>query len=158
MQINWKGMGKFEIKTKNAVIITGDEIQINGVAISNAGEYEVAGIRIEALNNIYRIEAEDLILAYLDKLNRNLTNEEEELLGATDIAFVPIGGKETLGPKEAITAVSQIEPKIIIPMHFENLAEFQKIESIQFEEADTLKITKAALPEEEKIIILKKSE
>jgi L-ascorbate metabolism protein UlaG (beta-lactamase superfamily) len=35
-----------------------------------------------------------------------------------DVAFVPIGGLFTMGPKEASDAVTVIKPKIAVPMHY----------------------------------------
>ncbi|MHB1492217.1 MAG: metal-dependent hydrolase [Thermoplasmataceae archaeon] len=35
-----------------------------------------------------------------------------------DIAMLPIGGHYTMGPEDAIHAVNMINPKIVIPMHY----------------------------------------
>ena len=35
-----------------------------------------------------------------------------------DVALVPVGGLYTLGPEEAVEALSIMEPKIAIPMHY----------------------------------------
>ena len=36
----------------------------------------------------------------------------------TDILLVPVGGYYTLDAKQAIEVINQIEPKIVIPMHY----------------------------------------
>jgi L-ascorbate metabolism protein UlaG (beta-lactamase superfamily) len=40
------------------------------------------------------------------------------LKGKVDVALLPIGDNFTMGPEDAATAVSFIEPKVVIPMHY----------------------------------------
>ncbi len=35
-----------------------------------------------------------------------------------DVAFLPIGDNYTMGPKDALRAVKLLEPKVVIPMHY----------------------------------------
>jgi len=37
---------------------------------------------------------------------------------SADVLIVPVGGTHTIGPREAVAAVSAVRPKIVIPMHF----------------------------------------
>ncbi|KAJ5078249.1 hydrolase metallo-beta-lactamase superfamily [Anaeramoeba ignava] len=37
------------------------------------------------------------------------------------VALLPIGGKYTMDPKEAFAAVKDIQPEIVIPMHYGNI-------------------------------------
>ncbi len=48
-----------------------------------------------------------------------LTDEQLEELGSIDVLMVPIGGGPTISSQEASKIISQIEPKIIIPMHYQ---------------------------------------
>jgi len=41
-----------------------------------------------------------------------------ELYGPIDVALLPIGGYFTMGPKEAAKAVELLEPRVVIPMHY----------------------------------------
>lgn len=34
------------------------------------------------------------------------------------VLLVPVGGHCTIGPAEAVEVISQLEPKIIVPMHY----------------------------------------
>lgn len=40
------------------------------------------------------------------------------LRGQVDIALLPIGDNFTMGPEDAVRAVQMIEPKVVIPMHY----------------------------------------
>lgn len=40
------------------------------------------------------------------------------LKGRVDVALLPIGDNFTMGPDEAVRAVEMIEPKVVIPIHF----------------------------------------
>jgi len=42
----------------------------------------------------------------------------KELYGPIDVALLPIGGHFTMGPKEAAKAVEFLEPKKVVPMHY----------------------------------------
>ncbi|MDP2820598.1 MAG: MBL fold metallo-hydrolase [bacterium] len=101
--------------------------------IDSPGEFEVKGIYIEGISafhdeqegkergavTIYKIEAEDLKICHLsDFCQRTLNSYQEEKIGEPDVLMVPVGGNFTLGPAEAWKVVQEINPKIIIPMHY----------------------------------------
>jgi len=41
------------------------------------------------------------------------------LKGQVDVAMLPIGDRYTMGPRDAVRAVEMIEPKVVIPMHYD---------------------------------------
>jgi len=47
-----------------------------------------------------------------------LTMDLTLLKGQVDIALLPIGDNFTMGPDDAVRAVEMIEPKVIIPIHY----------------------------------------
>jgi L-ascorbate metabolism protein UlaG (beta-lactamase superfamily) len=47
-----------------------------------------------------------------------LITDMELLKGQVDVAMLPIGDRFTMGPADAVRAVEMIEPKIVIPMHY----------------------------------------
>ncbi|MFA5124814.1 MAG: MBL fold metallo-hydrolase [Patescibacteria group bacterium] len=99
-------------------------------AIVHPGEYETKGIFIYGIpgvnssdkeklqNTIYKIIAEEISIVHLGRLNKTLTDEQVDQLGNVDILFLPIGGKDVLDDKKAIEVASQLEPRIIIPIHY----------------------------------------
>ena len=101
--------------------------------ISNPGEYEIKDVFIQGIfsyhdakegkergfNTIYTIEGEEIKICHLgDFGQKELTSEQLEKIGEVDILMIPIGGVYTISATEAIDVMSQIEPKIIIPMHY----------------------------------------
>mgnify|MGYP001140503062 CR=1 FL=1 len=148
--------------------------------ISGSGEYEIKNVSIEGIhswhdtsegeeqggNTVYIIEAEDLKLCHLgDFGQKELTEEQLEKIGEVDILMIPIGGIYTISAKEAVKVMSQLEPKVIIPMHYQipklkikldGLDKFLKmlgIKSITPENKLSIK-KKDISPEEVKIVVL----
>jgi L-ascorbate metabolism protein UlaG (beta-lactamase superfamily) len=112
----------------NFQVIKNDPFVINGT-----GEYEIKKVVIEGidsyhdnqegkekgLNTIYVIKTEDIIICHLGDLGQNnLINGQLEKIGQIDILFIPVGGVFTIDWKSASSIISQIEPRIIIPMHY----------------------------------------
>lgn len=100
--------------------------------LSGPGEYEIGGVSFIGLstfhdgekgakrgkNTIFIIEADGLRLAHLGDLGHDLSEKDVNAIGEIDVLMIPVGGEYTLGPKEAATVARNIEPKIILPMHF----------------------------------------
>lgn len=102
--------------------------------IQAPGEYEVKGVFIQGIpsfhddkegkekgqNTIYTIEAEGLRFCHLGDLGqKQLTDEQLEKIDTIDVLMIPVGGQFTISSAEAQRIISQIEPKIIIPMHYQ---------------------------------------
>jgi len=65
---------------------------------------------------IYRIEIDGLSLVFLGALDTPLQNGHLEHLEKTDILFIPVGGGSYINAESAQELISQISPKIVIPM------------------------------------------
>ncbi len=135
------------------------------VVVEGPGEYEVKGIFIKAfksdshyglpagskdvrINTIYSISLEGMNLCFLGALDsKDLSVETKEALDDIDVLFVPIGGDGVLSPAVAYELAVKLEPRLIIPMHYndpndKNLKVFLKEygeEGIKPEEKLTLK-------------------
>ncbi|MDP3954647.1 MAG: MBL fold metallo-hydrolase [bacterium] len=107
--------------------------QENALIIRGPGEYEKSGVQMEGvssfhdeeegklrgLNTIYVIRTEDIKLCHLGDLGQTELSEEQlDIIGDIDILLIPVGGKYTIDGKQAVKIVSQIDPKIVIPMHY----------------------------------------
>ena len=163
-----------------------DHNNVKGVAgnpflIEGPGEYEIRGIFIQGIssfhdsregkergrNTIYTIDAEDMRICHLGDLGqKELTPEQLDKIDNVDILMVPVGGTYTVDAKGASGIISQIEPRIVIPMHYkipklkiklEGVDRFLKEMGKKTSEAQQkLLIKKKDLPKEEtKIIVLK---
>jgi L-ascorbate metabolism protein UlaG (beta-lactamase superfamily) len=100
--------------------------------IDMAGEYEIGGLFIDGVdsdhdqqggakrghNLIFHLGFSDLVVTHLGDLGSTLEAKQLERLAGTDILLVPVGGYYTLDAKQAIEVINQIEPKIVIPMHY----------------------------------------
>lgn len=155
MQILYYGKGDFKIKSKTAQIKLGEICEINDFKLSEPGEYDVAGIRVESNNDITFFNIDGNSLAYLGKRKNPLTNEEINDLENVDVLMVPVGGGDVLSPKEAMEIIKNLEPKIVIPMYYQDISEFSKLDGVVPEVLDELKI-KNELTEEaiRRIIVL----
>jgi L-ascorbate metabolism protein UlaG (beta-lactamase superfamily) len=69
-------------------------------------------------NTVYVIHLDDVVFCHLGDLGHELTQTQIEEIGNVDVLFVPVGGGETIGPAEASSVISQIEPRLVIPMHY----------------------------------------
>jgi L-ascorbate metabolism protein UlaG (beta-lactamase superfamily) len=47
-----------------------------------------------------------------------LLMEMQLLAGKVDIALLPIGDNFTMGPEDAVRAVEFIQPKVVVPIHY----------------------------------------
>lgn len=123
--------------------------KVSGVkkVIEGPGEYEIMGVSIigypsfhdakqgteRGKNTIYVIEADGLRLAHLGDLGHTLNDDLVNQIGSIDILMVPVGGKFTIGPREAAEVVSKIDPYFILPMHYQipGTAQFAGIEPVE---------------------------
>ncbi len=158
MIITYLGNDKFEFKTKNGNVLLNNTVKIDNEEINDSGEYEIGGIEVEIMGDIKIIRTEGMAIGYLYNCKKSLTEEELEFLSNIDILLVPIGDDKVFSAKEAVDAVSNIEPRIVIPMHFQDLSEFCKGEGNCGEPQDNLKITRDKLPQEERQIIVLKAQ
>lgn len=107
-------------------------------AIEGPGEYERQGVVIqgflskskyglakgqtEAVNTMYSVELEDMTLVHLGALaDTEISKEARESIDEIDVLFVPVGDDGVLAPAEAHALVVSLEPKIVIPMHFDGM-------------------------------------
>lgn len=168
------------------VLVTHQHYDHNNVSEANSeafiidgpGEYEKQGIQVRGiksfhdksegkergLNTVYLIKAEDMTICHLGDFGQDKFEDHQlEEIGDVDILMVPVGGTYTIDYKEAVSVVSQIEPKIIIPMHYKikdlkleiaGPEKFLKEIGLTPEKVDKFKIVKKNLPVEEMKLIM----
>lgn len=159
-----------------------DHIKGKPFLIESPGEYEVGGVFVQGIpsfhdasegkergtNTIYVIEAEDMRFCHLgDFGEKQLSDDQLEKIGQVDILMIPVGGTFTIDSSEAQKVIGQIEPKIVIPMHFalpkldvtlDGVDKFLKaMGKKEIEPQDKLVIKQNALPKERdmEIVVLK---
>jgi len=152
----------------------------NPFIIETAGEYEIKGVFIQGIsswhdakegtergnNTIFLFEIEEVKIAHLGDLGTTLSDEQLDKLEGIDVLLIPVGGIYTIDGKQAAAVISQIEPRIVIPMHYKIPGLKEKLQTVdkfcdemgvkQNGVEDKIRITKKDLPvEETKVIILK---
>ncbi|MHB8572088.1 MAG: MBL fold metallo-hydrolase [Candidatus Dormibacteria bacterium] len=107
---------------------------VNGArrVISGPGEYEIAGVFVNGIDawhddergaqrgriTIYVVQMDDVSVCHLGDIGHKLTDEMLEAIGLVDVLLVPVGGGSSLGAGVAAEVVAQVEPRIVVPMHF----------------------------------------
>ena len=150
----------------------------NAFVVQNPGEYEVKNIYLRGIrsyhdksqgaergpNNIYVIDIEEIKVCHLGDLGQEkLTDSQVDEIGDIDVLMIPVGGTYTINYKEASEIVNQIEPKIVIPMHYkvrglkldiDGPEKFIKELGLTPEKVDKLKLAKKLLPSEEMKLVV----
>lgn len=148
--------------------------------ISGPGEYEIAGCQIVGLVKqakdspeaksertiLYQVKLDDFCFLHLGSLGDKLGEREVEEFSNVEILMIPVGGNWVLEPKEATEVIAQLEPKIVIPMHYleegsnlplKKLDKFLTYVGVENRlPVDKLSITREKMPEETEIVVLKK--
>ncbi len=115
-----------------------DHSYIKGVSnhallIQTPGEYEKNDVTIYGLesfhdtsqglergrNIIFVIEIDDFTILHLGDLGHQLDKETLEKIPNVDVLMIPVGGIYTIDAKEASKVISDLEPGIVIPMHYQ---------------------------------------
>ena len=100
--------------------------------ISGPGEYEIKGVMVIGVatfhdenrgadrgkNTIYRIEIDGVKVGHLGDLGHTLTSAQVDDLSGVDVLFVPVGGVYSLDPVKAAQVISDLDPRVVIPMHY----------------------------------------
>ncbi|MEK7354607.1 MAG: MBL fold metallo-hydrolase [Chloroflexota bacterium] len=153
--------------------IAGEPRQVKG-----PGEYEIGGVMIIGMptfhdgekgktkgkNTIYLIEIDDISVCHLGDLGHTLTAEQAEELGNIDVLLVPVGGVSTITASAAAEIVRQLEPKIVIPMHYKTLMLKRELEPVdkfltemgvkEVTPQPKLTVTRANLPITTQVVLL----
>ncbi len=100
--------------------------------ISEPGEYEVKGVRVQGVAayhddqqgarlgrvTMYSITLDDVVIAHLGDLGHGLSEAQQDQLGSIDVLLLPVGGGNALSATQAMAVANQLEPKVVIPMHY----------------------------------------
>ncbi len=106
-----------------------------GMVIDGPGEYEVKGAFVTGVpaqlhvdtedatkrGTVYLIDVDGVSVAFVGNIAPKLSNDQVEVLGGADVLAVPVGGHGlTLDATAAIQVISQVEPKYVIPTHYDD--------------------------------------
>jgi L-ascorbate metabolism protein UlaG (beta-lactamase superfamily) len=107
--------------------VNGDFEIIDKVGNFNINDIPITGIHTyhdsengekRGSNTIYIFEMDGIRVCHLGDLGHLLTESQLELIGKPDVILIPVGGTYTLDGEMAAEVSAQLDPKIIIPMHY----------------------------------------
>lgn len=100
--------------------------------VNGPGDYEIKGIFVRGflseslvgggkrVNTIYSLLFEGINMCFLGALSdEKLSSDVREAIGSPDMLFVPISGEGMLTPAAAYKLAVSLEPKIVIPMDYD---------------------------------------
>ena len=135
-----------ELATEPRFAVNSDDAKL---VIEGPGEYGIADFDIRGvaaqrhldtdadpkLSTMYRIEAGDIRVALIGNIYEKVSETQLEDLGIVDVVIIPIGGGGyTLDPTGAATIVRQIDPKVVIPVHYNDSALKYEVPQAEFDE------------------------
>ena len=109
------------------------------------GEYEIGDILIIGMatfhdedrgkqrgkNTAYIMEVDEVSVCHLGDLGHVLTAEQMEEMENVDVLLLPVGGVSTINVPMAAKMVRQLEPRVVIPMHYKTQAISRKLEPVE---------------------------
>ena len=113
--------------------------------VSRPGEYEIGDAIIIGLptyhdsekgiirgkNVVFVVAMDDLVICHLGDLGEALKESQVEELGNVDVLLVPVGDMSALNAANAARLVRQIEPGIVIPMHYQLPQSNRELEPVE---------------------------
>ncbi len=70
------------------------------------------------VNQIAVVEMEGKSVVHLGDLGHLLTQEQIDAIGPVDVLLVPVGGYYTIDADTAYAVCQQLQPRVIVPMHY----------------------------------------
>lgn len=99
------------------VISENDYFKFPWLKVINSFHDEVSGAK-RGNNNVIVVNIGGYKICHLGDLGEPLNKELCKKIGSVDVLLIPIGGVYTINSAEALEYVKEINPKIVIPMHY----------------------------------------
>jgi L-ascorbate metabolism protein UlaG (beta-lactamase superfamily) len=129
--------GKSAAKAGDIALFTGphgDPAQEPKILLDQPGEYEASDISIYGIParahidekgqrnaTMYKLIIDDFNVVVLGHIYPELSESQLEALGMVDVLIVPVGGNGyTLDGVGALSLIKKIEPKLVIPTHYDD--------------------------------------
>ncbi|MFN8522477.1 MAG: MBL fold metallo-hydrolase [Chloroflexota bacterium] len=144
--------------------------------IDGPGEYEIAGAMISGVatyrdaqkgqargkNTAFLFTVDDVTVCHLGAIGHTLNAEQIDALKDADVLLIPVGGEGMIDAGQAVEVVSQLEPKIVIPIEHSApdsvaavIEKFCKdLAATEVAPVPRLQVTRSSLPEETQVVLL----
>jgi L-ascorbate metabolism protein UlaG (beta-lactamase superfamily) len=122
-------------KPDDVALFTGPHGSVNArLALDGPGEYEVSDISIIGIGaqahideagqqnaTMFKLIAGDQSVLIAGHVQPELTDAQMEEISLVDLLIVPVGGNGyTVDPVGALKLIKEIEPKIVVPTHYDD--------------------------------------
>jgi len=123
--------------------------------------------RDKNLNGMFHFTLDGVRVAHMGDIGHGLNDGECAELHGVDVLLAITGGNHTIAIPDLVDAIARIEPKVVIPMHFQtgkvrlniqDNAEFfshYQPEQIERRDSTSIELTPETLPRELRIVVLK---
>ena len=146
--------------------------------VAGPGEYEISGVLIIGMatfhdrqegkekgkNTVYLMEVDEVSICHLGDLGHVLTAAQVEEMEHVDVLLLPVGGVSTIDAPMAAEVVRQLEPKVVVPMHYKTEALKRELEPVggflkemglkEVTSQSKLSLTRANLPPSTQVFLL----
>ena len=146
--------------------------------VKGPGEYEISGVLIIGIatfhdadggkkwgkNTVYLMEIDEISVCHLGDLGHVLTGDQVEQLDNVDVLLLPVGGLSTIDAPKAAEVVRQLEPNVVVPMHYKTEAIKRELAPVdrflkemglkEVTSQPKLSITRASLPLSPQVVLL----
>jgi len=153
-----------------------DLLQGNPEVVKGVGEKKIKGIIFKGIrsfhdksrgaqrgpNTIFVFAVDGVRVCHLGDLGHLLSSGQQEEIGEVDILFIPVGGTFTIDGRDAREVSKQLNPRLIIPMHYKTESCSIGIDSCEeflkgftkVEKAREWQGNKESLPSEQTVLVL----
>ena len=128
---------RFAINSEDAKLV------VEGPGEYGIGDFDIHGIAAQRhldtendpkISTMYRIEAGDIRIAVIGNIYEKLSEDQLEEIGIVDVLVLPIGGNGyTLDATGAATITRQVDPKVVVPIHYADPAVKYEVPQGEFE-------------------------
>ena len=155
-----------------------DAVDGTPYVVTGPGEYELRGAMITGVatprppgesrdaprNTAYLVELDDVSVCHLGDLTVALTADQLAVVKDSDVLLVPVGGHCTIDAAQAAEVVAQVEPRLVVPMHYRTPAAALDLDPVdrfchEIGAADLLpqprlNVTRSSLPDQLTVVLL----
>ena len=141
-----------------------DGIEIKGVETFHD---KVSGFK-RGKNTVYNFKIDGINICHCGDLGHILNSKQIEAIGSVDILLLPIGGSATINAFDATQVMKQLNPTIVIPMHYRTKAlglpgyllfgtvdKFISVSGLKAKEYEKLELNKTNIKDYSGIVVLK---
>lgn len=147
------------------IIKTPGEFEVKDVFVTGVSTFhDMVDGKEKGRNTMYYITVGDVHIVHLGDLKHALEEKHLEDFHNIDVLMIPVGGGDVLDAKQAADIVNQLEPRVVVPMHYRVDGFGAKFDAVdpflkalgmtRPEPLAKLKLAKKDLPQEDRHIVL----